>query len=583
MSLLAFLLSIALLIMVLNMRGRVQELERALKNRPLQSTPPQQPASLNAPPTQTSTAAPTTAAAQPSVPVAPPVEHRLIAWLKENWLLKLGALLFLIGFGWLVTYAFLNNWIGPMGRITFGLCAGAAILALGFWRMRLFVTQGAVFVALGATVVLLTTYAARSIYDFFTPLTALTLMFATCALVTLISGMYNRRALAITGIILAGMAPILAHWPSPDYIEFFWYLLVVVLGSVWIVVWKDFREVILVALAIVSLYSLPLLVGLERADMPALLLFAYFFAAIFYITNAAGLLRLKGTSAVVDLVTAAGNALFLLIWIHVAGAKETESLMIAAWATAFVVGAFWIFRVSGEKAPLYMYAGIGVAYIAAATAVELSGAALTIAYTFEAAAVVLCLYVLTRDVIVAQRATILFGGPILLAIPSIVSSQWRFGVFNEHFFVLAALSAAFFAVGFTLWAPSRKSVSPERMHATNLLLIIGSAYAYVLLWLSLHAALPEDPDTAVMIALSIYTIIGIAAYLEGFKFESKALRIYGGALLLSVVGRLLVVDVWQMELTGRIITFFLIGTLLMSTAFLSHFKKRSPIPPSNNV
>ena len=84
-----------------------------------------------------------------------------------------------------------------------------------------------------------------------------------------------------------------------------------------------------------------------------------------------------------------------------------------------------------------------------------------------------------------------------------------------------------------------------------------------------------------MVALSIYTVIGIAAYLEGFKFESRALRIYGGALLLCVVGRLLVVDVWQMELTGRIITFFLIGTLLMSTAFLSHYKKRADAPPHN--
>ncbi len=35
-----------------------------------------------------------------------------------------------------------------------------------------------------------------------------------------------------------------------------------------------------------------------------------------------------------------------------------------------------------------------------------------------------------------------------------------------------------------------------------------------------------------------------------------------------VVLRLLTVDVWKMELTGRIITFLLVGALLMSTAFL---------------
>ena len=105
------------------------------------------------------------------------------------------------------------------------------------------------------------------------------------------------------------------------------------------------------------------------------------------------------------------------------------------------------------------------------------------------------------------------------------------------------------------------------------LLIMGSLYAYVLLWLSLHAALPANPDTAVMIALFVYTAIGIAAYLRGIASARKGLQVYGGMMLGFVVMRLLVVDVWQMELTGRIITFFLIGSLLMSTAFLSRTKK----------
>ena len=485
MSLLAFLLCVVLLMMVLNLRGRVKELEHILKSRPI--TPVPATAATGAPGAGTVAVAATSAPlSSPPATSLPPQQNLFLAWISENWLLKLGALLLLIGFGWLVTYAFLNNWIGPMGRIAFGLVAGAGILALGYWRMRTFVTQGAVFVALGAAVILLTTYAARMVYDFFTPLSALGLMFATCALVMLMSGIYNRKSLAITSVVLAGMAPLLAHWPSPNYIEFFFYLLALVLGSIWIVVWRDFREVVFVALCIVALYSLPHLMGFTDADRPALRLFA----TVFYITNAAGLIRLKGTSAISDLLIAAGNALLLLLWIHIAGAKETESLMLSAWAIAFVGGAYAIFHISREKAPLYMYTGIAVAYIAAATAVELSGAALTIAYTFESAAVVLCLYAITRDVSSAQRATILFAGPVLLSMQSIVSSDWRFGVFNEHFFVLAALSAAFFTIGFTLFAPSRASSSPDVGRATNFLLGIGSVYAYILLWLSLHAALP---------------------------------------------------------------------------------------------
>ena len=558
------------MVLVHNLNGRVKELERKLEEKTLPPSPAltSAPASPMMTTPQIQSAAPAAA-----IPTGPTSEDVLISWLKDNWLLKLGALLLLMGFGWLVSYAFLNNWIGPSGRIALGLGAGSLILILGAWRMRAYVRQGSIFVALGAAVILLTTYAARSIYDFFTPTAALGLMFSTSALVALLSGIYNRKQLAIASIVLAGVAPILAHSPSADYVALFWYLLIIVFGSVWIVIWKDYREVVTTALVVVALYSMPILAGLESADMPILLLFAYGFAAIFYLTNTAGLLRLKGDSATADMVTAAGNALLLLAWIYLAAAPEWQSLIIAAWAAAFVIGAFVIFRASGERTPLVLYAAIGVAYLAAATAIELDGTALVIAYTLEAAAVALALFAMTKKVAIAQRASYLLIGPVALSLPSVLSSDWQIGVFNEHFFVLAILAVTFFGLGAMFFKAAHLSGSEDIMTGNAALLIMGSLYAYVLLWLSLHAALPANPDTAVMIALFVYTAIGIAAYLRGIASARKGLQVYGGMMLGFVVMRLLVVDVWQMELTGRIITFFLIGSLLMSTAFLSRTKK----------
>ncbi|HEY4516609.1 MAG TPA: DUF2339 domain-containing protein [Candidatus Paceibacterota bacterium] len=571
----AVVLGFALLVVVLNLRSRVKELERKMEARVAQRGP----LPVLAP---GAGAAASISPVQPVAPVnatatGPSGGDRFVSWLKENWLLKLGAMLLLMGFGWLVTYAFLNNWIGPAGRIALGLAAGAIILILGTWRIRLYVTQGSIFVALGAAVILLTTYAARSIYDFFTPTTALALMFATSALVAFLSGIYNRKQLAVVSIALAGIAPILAHSPSSDYVALFWYLLIVTLGSVWLAIWKAFREVVTMSLIVVALYSLPLLAGLTRADMPTLLLFAYGFAAIFYITNTAGLLRLKGKGAMPDLLTAGGNALLLLAWIYFAAPKELQSLIIAAWAVAFIVAAFIVFRFSQERVPLFLYSAIGIGYIAAATAIELSGAALTIAYTLESAAVAIVLFALTKEVAAAQRATLLLIGPAILSFASVISRDWQFAVFNEHFFVLAILTVTFFGLGGVFFKAAHATASDDVKKSNAVLFVIGSVYAFVLLWLSLHAAFPQNPDTAVMIALFVYTVAGIAAYIFGTTRADKGVRAYGGILLVLVVGRLLVVDVWQMELTGRIITFFLIGTLLMSTAFLGRAKKQNVI------
>src|SRR4051812_40446289 len=137
MAFVALIVCLVLFIMVANLGTRVKDLERKLQES--KTLPPQPPPTPGA------------VAVQPSAYHPPPLQRalaapnsgdRFVEWLKDNWLLKLGALLLLMGFGWLVTYAFLNNWIGPMGRIALGLSAGALILALGSWRMRAFVTQG---------------------------------------------------------------------------------------------------------------------------------------------------------------------------------------------------------------------------------------------------------------------------------------------------------------------------------------------------------------------------------------------------------------------------------------------------------
>ena len=78
-----------------------------------------------------------------------------------------------------------------------------------------------------------------------------------------------------------------------------------------------------------------------------------------------------------------------------------------------------------------------------------------------------------------------------------------------------------------------------------------------------------------MVSLVVYTLAGLATHFYGKMHQRKGFEYYGGAVLGCVVARLLLVDVWGMELTGRIITFFLIGTLLVSTAFIGRKKKAS--------
>jgi hypothetical protein len=77
---------------------------------------------------------------------------------------------------------------------------------------------------------------------------------------------------------------------------------------------------------------------------------------------------------------------------------------------------------------------------------------------------------------------------------------------------------------------------------------------------------------ATMLALIIFTIAGLISYFNGLSINDLARRTYGMVLIGFVVIRLLFIDVWNMELFGRVLTFLTIGVLLMCTAFVTKKK-----------
>lgn len=553
-------IEMVLVLVVLNLRARVIDLERKAnpqRGRTLPDTPDSKPDFSPAPAT--------VAVTEPATPSA------FRAWLAEDWLLKLGASLLIIGFGWVVRYAFLNNLIGPVGRISLGIAAGIAFLVFGFWRMKSYVNQGGVFLVLGSTVVILTVFAARYVYDFFTPLTALGIMFLSSAVVGLASVKYKSSPLAVISIVLAGIVPLLTHSPVNDVVGLFTYLIAVVLGTLWITALTGKRDLLAVALAVVACYSAPVWTGAWASERPILMLFAYAFTAIFFMANAAGIMHAKDEKSVSSDATIAGlNGVFLLLWVMTGVGAEWQSLVFAAWAVVFAVGGYALFVATQKRAAFYSFAGVGAMLVAAATSAEAQGATLTIAYAVEAGLLSCISYLILRDIRVAEKISMLLVVPMALSANSISSYAWRSGIPYTDFFVLLVLGAVLSALGLFLQAKGEDEPHKDGARLYHVALILGSLYFYALLWLSLHAG-DAYQDIATMACLVIYALIGVIAYVAG-RAKGTSLRIYGEWLLIAVALRLFVVDVWTMELTGRIATFFVVGALMMSTVFLGKKK-----------
>lgn len=492
-------------------------------------------------------------------------------WLKKDFLMKLGALFLLMGMGWFVSYAFMNNWIGEAGRILLGLLTGVAVLILGAWRIRKYEHQGAIFIVLGSSTVLLTVFAARTLYGFFTPTLALLLMFVTVLFVTFVSLRYERNSLALAGLILAGIAPYFTASPTSLVIEQFLYLFVIVLGTLWIVFFTGWRNLTLTALIIVFLETLPFI---ERSeDSTIVLLWVFLFVAIFFVANIVSIIRVAGTAlSKPHLLTAFGTAIFLILWVFGVAPEEWQSLLFVAWMLVFSFGSYIVYMTTRERIPFYVYGGTSVALLAAATTAELSGAVLTIVYVFEVAVLVIIAEAINLEQRVVNTLSILFAVPMALSLQNIGAQSWSTGILHEDFFVVLLCGLVLALVGLFVYEKSNReeTFSESGKMCGSTLIIFGILYGLTLIWLTLHALLSED--IATMCSLVIYTILGLAILFKGRARDNKELTVAGWALLALVVVRLLLVDVWAMDLFGRIITFLSIGVLLVSTAFMGRGK-----------
>jgi uncharacterized membrane protein len=563
-------LGVVLLVWVGNLAGRIEmlskEVERLKKGGSLPSSQPTFiPSSMTSRVEGTPQVhQPVSAQYHPQDSTARTGEDPVIAWIKKDFFVKVGALLLLIAFGWFVSYAFANNWIGPMGRITLGLVAGALIMSLGMWRIRNFFHQGCIFLVLGSSTVLLTVYAARELYDFFTPLTALGVMFLSVVLVAVVSVKYKSENLAVCGLLLAAVAPFLTSAPTANVPGLFTYLLIVILGTLWVTYLTASRALPFAGLLVAVVYGMPFLTGvLGETEKDIALLFAFIFSAIFFVANTVSIVRDRAREVHgAHLLTAGTTGIYLVSWIYAAATPTYQSLLFAAWTIVFAVGAFLVYKATANRAPFYIYAAVSIGLLGFATATELDGAVLTIAFAIEAAAiVVLALKLIGKEEVVAALSWV-FLIPGILSLEHIASATWQTGVAHPDAAALFILTLALAYVGASLRLVGTKTY----INFAAAYGIVSCVYAMIIMWLGFHALFPQDMATT--LALFTYTVIGFSLFIYGRLRAEKFYLTFGAVVLGCVVLRLVFVDVWQMELVGRIITFFAIGTLLISTAFI---------------
>ena len=548
---------------VSNLEKRITDIEDFLEKKDSFSAAPSQAAKVIAkesPPTQKST------------PSGPSPMGEFIKWCKDDWLMKLGAFLLLLALGWFVTYAFVNNWIGPMGRITLGILAGAGIMVTGNYIIPKKRNPGQVLVVLGGIMVLLTIFAARVAYDFFTPISALAMMSVVVVGMATIAVLHNAKSIAILALIGGAAVPILIKSPDPQYLLILSYIFVLNLGTILVAALRGWRDMIFLALIMTGIYSVMSFSSIENImGLNIVWLFMTLFFSTFFISNIAAIIRTHAATKT-DLLTTAINGLLLLFWIYEFVPRESASLILSGLVIVLVGVSYLLVKFKGLKSALYIHAALAILFLGAATAFELEGETLIIAFAIEALMIVALAAYLLKDSKSAQAVSLIQLIPVAMAFPLIMNGGWTQGpLLNESFFAVLIVILSLSATTYIL---KQKETTDQKMPLATIHGIAAAIFSIALIWLSCHN-LFASTNIARGVALVIYSVIGVAILFSGTYTQNKPQTLVGGILLASVVIRLLFVEVWTMSLAGKIITFVAIGILLVSTAF---FQKRITHP-----
>jgi uncharacterized membrane protein len=437
-------------------------------------------------------------------------EFFLYTWFKEQALIKIGSIIFLLGAVWFVSYAIEQNWISPLLRILLGLGTAYAVYVVALLRKDSAVIQYQVLTLLGSGILFGTTIASQ--FAFTNPVVPAWIAFLlmlTGIIYTLFSAINTKTEwLAITAGVAGFIIPFLINIDTPDSWILLTYLLLLVGGFLFVVFFTNWRAVSLTLIFGTSLHLLSIYDHWYEQEW-ILWLFVILFSALFFISTTISLVR-TNILKLFDVTTLVITSLQLIYY--------SQQISELPELTMFIVGAICAgvgYTLYGKSANVHivsLYTALSLIFILVGTAFLFDGFILTIAYAFE----VLAVYLLSLKLATIRRTLHVAGGlfliPVTLGLNDLQHLVWGGGIWHkEALGTICVLGTLGFAIIWTLRNQALRAIDWLRAQA-GLLLIVWYLFAIVASD-KFAQALSQNIDRYAMFVLLLSIISFLIIYL----------------------------------------------------------------------
>jgi uncharacterized membrane protein len=537
-----------------------------------------------------------TVASPPNIPPGPSVrrltaDSDLESRIGSHWLNRIGIAALLIGISYFLKFAFDNNWIGPAGRVTIGLLAGIGIVA---WSER-FRTKGYLafsysLKAVGIGAMYLSLWAAFQMYSLIPSGVAFAMMLAVTAATATMAWTEDAQILAAFALTGGFSTPLLLSTGQNREIALFTYVAILDLGTLVLVGFKPWRRLLIMSYA----GTLLLYVGwysrfYTRSQLNLTLALATLFFAIFAIAPLITLQSegemplLASVPAVVAFVNA--GAYFLQAYAMI---EEVDKTYMAWFALALAAVYIFLSRQVHRRAIArraserlhYLHLALAIGFITVAIPIRLDAHWITIGWFVEAGVLLWVANRLRSDFLnLFALGALALGVARLLLIDNFHTTQLLFNLRMATYAVAVAVLGAVAWYGAKRDDDWARTVAASAVVALNVLALIAFSrevaefYSGQMIGVRSGRAnfFPELRRIEIerdFTYSALWMAYGAVLMVIGFLRRSAFVRWQALLLIAATIMKVFVYDVSQLDRGYRIVSFIVLGVLLLAISFV---------------
>jgi uncharacterized membrane protein len=494
-----------------------------------------------------------------------------------RWFNRIGIVALLVAVSYFLKLAFDNNWIGPSGRIAIGMLLGALMLPWSHWLLGkgyTYFSEG--IAALGEATLFLSIWAGCQYYSLYSRDVGFAAMIAITAVMAAVALGRNSQRIAVLSLLGGLLTPILASSGKDQQVVLFTYLLLLGVGTLFIAWKRAWKSLSLIAFMGTQVYFWGWYSEFFHRTSP--LERTVFFATLFYflysvlpVARAMRQSRLNESDVAIVLLNtfAFSGALFALLWPE---DKWPLTLFFLALAAAHVAVARMVPEVNERESATgrLLFAGLALTFLTLAIPVRLERKWITVSFSVEGA-------ILVWTGFRAASSFLRQAGYLLLAISALrlllIPPEGGQFFFNARFGAYMLLTACF---GVALWAARTYKTEIAGQERMEIGIYAVAINVYALIALSVEfwdyfGRTGTRPDAALAqhLALSVlWTAYAMGLLFWGVQKKSAVLRWQSLVLFGLVVVKVFIYDLSFLERAYRILSFFVLGAVLLGVSFL---------------